>query len=73
MKWEYKILYINVKKRTSTGLPDEINEQFDKLGREGWELIKVEPKLDGGFMFFPIAWLVQTIGYVAFFKRPLNS
>ncbi|MBL7935606.1 MAG: DUF4177 domain-containing protein, partial [Bacteroidia bacterium] len=51
MKWEYKIVYINARKNTSTGIPEDINDQFDKYGKEGWELVKVEPKLDGGIMF----------------------
>lgn len=72
MKWEYKIVYINAKKNTSTGIPEEINDQFDKYGKEGWELVKVEPKLDGGIMFFGFGWIHQTVGYLAFFKKPLN-
>jgi Domain of unknown function (DUF4177) len=71
MKWEYKIVYINAKSWTKTGLPEDVNEQFDKFGSEGWELIKVEPKLDGGFMAFSIGWLHQTVAYIAFFKRQL--
>jgi hypothetical protein len=58
--------------RTSTGIPDDINENFNKYGREGWELIKIEPKLRGGIMLFGFGWFDQTIGYLAFFKRPLS-
>ena len=65
-------MYINAKCRTKTGLPDDLNEQFDKFGNEGWELVKVEPKLDGGFAAFGFGWLHQTVGYVAFFKRVLT-
>jgi hypothetical protein len=71
MKWEYNIIYINANKWTSTGLPDELNVKFDEYGREGWELVKVEPKLDGGIIIFGFGWFKQTVGYVAFFKRPL--
>ena len=67
MKWEYKIIYIDAKRWTSTGLPDNLGERFDEYGKEGWELVKVEPKLDRGFMAFGYG----TVGYVAFFKRPL--
>ena len=73
MEWEYKIVYISAKKWTSTGLPDEINEEFDRYGADGWELIKVEPKLDGGFMVFGFGWIRQTVGYVALFKRPSSA
>ncbi len=38
MKWEYKIVYINAKNRTSTGLPEEINEEFDRYGANGGNL-----------------------------------
>ena len=72
MKWEYKIAYINAKKQTSTGLPDDINDLFDKYGKDGWELVKVEPKLNGGIMFFGFGWIQQTVGYLAFFKKPLS-
>jgi hypothetical protein len=72
MKWEYKIIYINAKSFTKTGLPDDLNEQFDKYGSQGWELVKVEPKLDGGFAVFGIGWIHQTVGYLAFFKRELK-
>jgi hypothetical protein len=72
MKWEYKIIYINAKKPTSTGLPEDINEHFDRYGKDGWELVKVEPKLNGGFMIFGIGWIQQTVGYLAFFKKPLS-
>ncbi len=72
MKWEYKIVYINARKRTSTGLPEEINQEFDKYGKEGWDLVKVEPKLNGGFMAFGFGWLRQTEAYIAFFKKALE-
>lgn len=70
MAWEYKIIYINARKRTSTGLPHEINIEFDRFGAEGWELVKAESKLSGGFMAFGFGSFHQTAGYVAFFKRP---
>ena len=72
MKWQYKIVYVNAKKFTSTGLPDDLNEHFNRFGQEGWELVKVEPKLDGGFIFFGFGWIHQTVGYVAFFKKAVS-
>lgn len=62
MNWEYKIVYINAKRMTSSGLPNDLNLQFDKFGKEGWELVKVEPKLDGGLILFGFGWLRQTVG-----------
>ena len=38
MKWEYKYIYIDSKlsdKKTAT----QINEELNKLGDEGWELV----------------------------------
>jgi len=72
MKWEYKIVYINARKWTNTGLPKDINLEFDKLGEQGWELVKVEPKLDGGFILFGIGVCTHTVAYTAFFKRTKN-
>ena len=69
MKWEYNIIYINATKWTSTGLPDDLNDKFDDLGKKGWDLVKIEPKLESGFINFGSF----TSGYVAFFKRALNS
>jgi hypothetical protein len=72
-KWEYKIVYINAKKKISgSGLPDDINEQFDRYGSEGWNLDKMVPKLNGGGMAFGFGWISQTVGYVAVFKRLLK-
>ncbi len=71
MKWEYKIVYINAKKRSYSGLPDEMNLEFDEYGKQGWELVKIEPKLDAGFMIFGIGYFSNTVGYLAFFKKPL--
>ena len=48
-KWEYKIVYIQAAKWTKTGMPEELNQQFDQWGADGWELIKVEPILSGGW------------------------
>ena len=67
MKWEYKIIYIDARRWTSTGLPENLGTRFDAYGKEGWELVKVEPKINRGFMTFGYG----TDGYVAFFKRPL--
>ncbi|MDR2037906.1 MAG: DUF4177 domain-containing protein [Bacteroidales bacterium] len=72
MKWEYKIVYISAKTNTSSGLPENINEEFDRYGEQGWELVRIEPKVEGGSMFFTFRWTHQTVGYIAFFKRPIE-
>jgi len=72
MKWEYKIVFINALKWNKTGLPNDLNLKFDELGEDGWELVKIEPKLDGGFILFGIGVCTHTVGYTAFFKRAKN-
>ena len=65
--WEYKIVYWDADRWTSTGLPADLNEKFDEYGRQGWELTGTEsilrPALFGGGG--------KTVGLVAFFKRRL--
>jgi hypothetical protein len=67
VRWEYKIVYIDTARWTSTGLPENLNEQFDRWGAEGWELTRTESILHRGFW----AAASYTAGIVAFFKRPL--
>jgi hypothetical protein len=69
MRWEYKIVYIDTGRWTSTGLPNDVNEQFDKWGAEGWELVRTEAILSRGFM----ATGSYTAGLIAFFKRPASG
>ncbi|MDR1171665.1 MAG: DUF4177 domain-containing protein, partial [Bacteroidales bacterium] len=64
-KWEYKIVYINATQQHQSGMPDDINERFDQWGNEGWELVKVEPKLTCGFWGFGSF----TEGFIVFFKK----
>jgi hypothetical protein len=50
-------------------LPDDINQQFDKFGAEGWELV-------GTDAITRPAWFWAggtTVGIVAFFKRRLSG
>ena len=62
-KWEYQIAYFDAAKWTSTGLPSDLGEHFDRLGSQGWELVRVEPILKVGL------FASYTAGFVAFFKR----
>ena len=65
--WEYKIVHVRADGWSSTGLPADLNEQFDRLGGEGWELVGTEalirPALFRG--------AGHTVGIIAFFKRGL--
>jgi len=71
-RWEYKIVYFDARRLTSTGLPNDLNERFDALGIEGWELVRTEPIK--GSSFWPLGFAGgETKGFIAFFKRPLVS
>ncbi len=70
--WEYKIVYFDARRWTSTRLPDDLNERFDDLGMEGWELVRTEPIIGCGF--WPLGFGgSETKGFIAFFKRAIVS
>jgi len=35
-RWEYKIIHVSAVRWTGTGLPTDFNQEFDKLGNDGW-------------------------------------
>ena len=71
MIWEYKIVHINASKWTGTGLPADLGERFDQWGSEGWELVRIEPILRGGFVLLGFGTTgTSTDSLVAFFERP---
>lgn len=58
MKWEYKYTYIDSKfsdKKTTLVINDELN----KLGQEGWELVNFTP-------------ILIDARYALIFKRPIE-
>jgi hypothetical protein len=67
-QWEYKIVHILADRWTGTGLPEDINIQFDQFGSEGWELVSTESLMRPG-----IVSPLKTVAIVAFFKRPLTK
>jgi hypothetical protein len=67
MKWEYKVVYIDANRWTSTGLPAELNQDFDKWGAEGWELVWTDSVTRSGWFYGS-----ETAAIVAFFKRPVD-
>jgi len=69
VKWEYKIVYFDTIRWTSTGLPPDLNERFDTWGAEGWELVRTEPVLHRSWF----STGTYTAGIVAFFKRQLTG
>jgi hypothetical protein len=66
MKWEYKIVHVNASKWTSTGLPGDLGEKFDRWGDEGWELVRFEPLLQPSWLGYG----TRTAAFVAIFRRP---
>lgn len=68
-QWEYKVIYINAQGWTSSGLPADLNEQIDKLGAEGWELVSTQAIVQPSWF-----WSAgKTAGLVGFFKRRLSA
>ena len=67
-KWEYKIVYIDVLRWTRTGLPEEINQDFDEWGSQGWELVGTEAVIRKGWGLGS-----NTEAIVAFFKRKVDG
>jgi hypothetical protein len=64
-RWEYKIIHVSAERWTSTGLPGDLNDQFDRFGADGWELVATEA-------ITRPSWFGQagtTAGIVGFFKR----
>ena len=68
-RWEYKIIDVPANRWTRTGMPDDVNQQFDQFGTDGWELVGTEAIIRPSWF-----WSAgQTVGIVAFFKRPLRG
>ena len=72
MRWEYKIVDVPLDTMgTVTYLPQElaVAKRFSEWGEEGWELVRVEPILRGGWFFFGFGSATRTASLVAFFRR----
>lgn len=63
-RWEYKIIHVVADKWNRTGLPPDVNEQFDRYGAEGWELVSTEGIVRRGWY-----WGSNTVAIIAVFKR----
>lgn len=63
-RWEYKIVHILADLWTGTGLPNDLNQQFDEFGADGWELISTESITRSSWLSQP-----KTVAIVGFFKR----
>ncbi len=68
-RWEYKLIHVNAERWTSTGLPADLNEHFDRYGAEGWELVGTESIIRPS-----VFWSAgKTVGIVGFFKRRISG
>ena len=72
MRYEYKLLHFKAGMGSVSGLPDDLNLQFDKLGSEGWEYVDMKPLLSGGLFFLVIGIFSNTKSFVAIFRRELK-
>ncbi len=73
MKWEYKIIGFSAEQWIPAGLPSDIGQRFDEWGEDGWELVRVEPILRGGWFFLGFGSFTRTTSFVAYFKRPKQA
>ena len=71
MAYEYHVLYVRANKNTYSGLPDDINIKLNELGKAGWEIDKIVPKLRGGIFLLGIGRLDQTVAYLIFLKKEI--
>lgn len=69
VQWEYKLLVIKTFMNTATGLDDNLNEKFNELGADRWQLVEMQPVLKKGFFFGGIGNTSYTDSIVAVFKR----
>jgi hypothetical protein len=68
-KWEYKVVYIDTLRWTRTGLPADINQNFDEWGAQGWELVATKSIIRKGWFIYGS----ETAAIVAFLKRKLDT
>lgn len=45
--WEYKIINLRAKGVTNLVLSKEDEDELNKLGKEGWELVSTAPTVNG--------------------------
>ena len=69
-KWEYKIIHVGAERWTATGLPVDLNQRFDEIGADGWELVAVVALERPSFLLWGGS---KTVGVVATFKRRVVS
>ena len=50
-QFEYKLLTIDVHHLNRSNFRSELSSDFARWGNEGWELVKMEPIVTGGFVF----------------------
>jgi len=69
MKFEYKLFYFRAGLATASGLPEELNDEFNRLGADGWEYVDMKPILTGGFFAIFAGVFTNTRSFVVVFRR----
>jgi len=67
MKYEYKIVKVNVAHLRKDKFQLELDKKFNHWGNLGWDLVKFEPVLEIGF--FGVG--SYTKEFIVVFKRPM--
>lgn len=65
MKWEYKIVFSEVKSWLKTKPDPALESSINGLGQEGWELVSCTPMSGNNSM----VWGAATSNFVLAFKR----
>jgi hypothetical protein len=66
MKWEYKVIEVRVRRIIVSSVSEDIGVKLDEYGADGWELIRVLPIIQKGWLFFGGSFTDRVL---LFFKR----
>lgn len=68
MQYEYKIITVSVAHFNKENFQEELSTKFNDRGKEGWDLIKMEPIMKAGLMF----QVGDTTDFVIIFKKQIG-
>ncbi|MEM1122110.1 MAG: DUF4177 domain-containing protein [Bacteroidota bacterium] len=66
MKYEYKIIKVNVAHLQKDRFQLELDKKFNHWGNLGWDLVKFEPILENSVSFFSGSYTKE---FIVVFKR----
>jgi hypothetical protein len=67
-KFEYKLINISSKEIADDRLLLELNDAINRMGLDGWELVRMEPVAKGSYMTMGS----KTSAFLMVFKRELE-